>query len=221
VGQVSAFRSRRTEVKMTFLALLAATHMVVLLAVYVVSGYIAHRHVLPLVALAMPCTGLGVVLVGNWAADRFKIAPARAALASLAVGCAVVIPYSLRPFSREFVPVIEATRWVQAHAQPGAGIICNSPYVGYYATLPVTYLTSESPTMSHALAKAPAPARYDYVVLHVNAHDYHPEWLGQIEQDFRQVEEFPDLLTHPNRGRKVLVFEAKRLAASTAQPAKQ
>jgi hypothetical protein len=219
IGQIGVIRRQQAGLQMAFLALLAATHIIVLLAVYVNSGYIAHRHVLPLVALAMPCTGLGILYTGEWAAARLRIESAKTTLASLALGCLIVLPYSLRPFSREFVPVIAATRWVQARAEPGSGIICNSPYVGYYGSLPVTYLTSEAPTLADALAKATVAARYDYVVLHVNAHDYHPEWIDQIERQFRRVEVFPDLLSDPARNRKVLVFEAKRLAASTAQPA--
>jgi hypothetical protein len=69
-------------------------------------------------------------------------------------------------------------------------------------------LSPESPTFAEALAEANADAQYDYVVLHVNAHDYRPEWLAQLEPRYRQVRMFPDPYSI-ERPKKVLVFEAK------------
>ena len=65
IGHVELIRRKPDWLQIAMIALLAATHVVILLAVYTLSGYIAHRHVLPLVALAMPFTALGVIVVGD------------------------------------------------------------------------------------------------------------------------------------------------------------
>ena len=193
---------------MALLGLLATTHFVVLMAVFMLSGYIAHRHVLPMVGLGMAATALGVLCVGEFAARRLKAPPGYVVPILLAVCCVAVLPYTLRAVNREFLPVLAATEWVQSRAEPGTGIICNSPYVEFYGKLPVAYLSPESPTFAEALAKADADAQYDYVVLHVNAHDYRPEWLTQLAPRYRQVRRFPDPYSI-ERPKWVLVFEAK------------
>ena len=118
-----------------------------------------------------------------------------------------MLPYTTRQLNREFVPVVEATRWVQSQMESGSGVVCNSPYVKFYSRLPVAELSPRSPTLSEALVKAP-DARYDYVVLHVNAHDYHPEWIAQLEPYYRPVREYDDPGKY-RRPKKVVVFQAK------------
>jgi hypothetical protein len=217
VGMVTLVRRRAFTFTIVFVSLLAGLHILLLLGLHVSAGYIAHRHLLPLVGLAMPFTALGIVVVGERLARRTKARGAYAAWATLGVCTAVVLPYTLRPFCREFVPVIEATRWVEAHAEPSAGIVCNSPYVGFYGTLPTAELGPQSPTLDEAVAKAAVAARYDYVILHVGGHAYRPEWLAQIEQRYRQIQELPDPYCLPKRPRKVLVFEARHLEARRAE----
>lgn len=208
IGQVAWSRRESQGLHIALLALLAMTHFVVLMAVFMLSGYIAHRHVLPMVGLAMPATALGILCVGEFTARRLKAPPAYVVPMLLAACCISVLPYTVRAVNREFLPVLAATEWVQSRAEPGSGIVCNSPYVEFYGKLPVAYLSPESPTFAEALARANADAQYDYVVLHVNAHDYRPEWLAQLEPRYRQVRMFPDPYSI-ERPKKVLVFEAK------------
>jgi hypothetical protein len=208
MGHVELIRRKPDWLQIAMIALLGATHVLILVAVFTLSGYIAHRHVLPLVALAMPFTALGVIYAGDLVARVFKTQRAYPLLATLGLSCVVVLPYTLRVVNREFVPVIEATHWVESRAEPGTGIVCNSPYVEFYGTLPVTCLGPRALTLDDALAQATTDARYDYVVLHVNAHDYRPEWLQQIEPYYRQVRIFPDPHTG-GRPKKVLVFQAR------------
>ncbi len=212
LGHFEVARRRPDRVLVVFTTLLGLVHMAALLLVFMLSGYIAHRHVLPIVALSMPCTALGVIFVGDVIAALVRAGAPQAALATLAVACAVVAPYTLRRVNREFLPVIDATHWVEAHAEPGAGIVCNSPYVQFYGSLPVTSLGPHRTTLNEALAQAESAAHYDFVVLHVNAHDYRPEWLAEIERDYRQVHEFADPHTG-GRPKKVLVFQAKESLA--------
>ncbi|MEX0977528.1 MAG: glycosyltransferase family 39 protein, partial [Pirellulales bacterium] len=223
LGNVALVWRRPARIQIALLAILGAAHIAILMGVHVFSGYIAHRHVIPLVGLAMPFVGLGIVQWSLWLAPLFKTRPAYVTAATLAVCSAIVLPYTLRRLNREFLPVIEATRWVQSRAPAGSGIVCNSPYVGFYGTLPVAELGPAAPTLDEALAKAPCKAQYDYVVLHVNAHDYQPRWIDELAHSYRQVLELPDLYSR-DKFRKVLVFQARegrarrRLAEDLGDP---
>jgi len=209
LGNIELIRRKPQWLPIAFIALLGLTHILILHSVYVLSGYIAHRHVLPIVGLAMPFTALGIFYVARHLARPFDAPPLAVTAGVLAIAMGLVLPYTLRPMNREFIPVIAATHWVENHAGPGAGIVSNSPYVEFYGTMPVAYLgTHYSHSVDDALTHTKHPARYDYVVLHVNAHDYHPEWLDQVTTRYRQVQMFDDPYSSP-RPKKVLVFEAK------------
>jgi Dolichyl-phosphate-mannose-protein mannosyltransferase len=214
-GTAALVWRRLPGIQVAFLSVLGATHIAILMGLQVFAGYIAHRHVIPLVALAMPFVALGLWQASSLVARLLRTRPAYCAVAVLGIGCAVVMPYTLRPLNREFLPVIEATRWIESRAEPGSGIVCNSPYVGFYGTLPVAELGPQTPTLKAALANGPAGARYDYAVLHVGAHAYQPEWLGQLEEFYRPVLELP-VVNPPDRPAKVVVFEARELQARHA-----
>jgi hypothetical protein len=223
VGNIELVRRKPQWAPIVLVALLGVVHILVLLAVFMNSGYIAHRHVLPLVGLAMPFTALGIVYAAE-KLSRFRfVSPHYAMLAIVGLASLWVLPYTMTPFSREFIPVIDATRWVDTHAASGEGVISNSPYVAFYAQIPAAYLGNESPTLDDAMSKAPLPARFDFVVLHVNAHAYRPEWLKMIEASYRPVAEFSDAYSPAKRPRKVVVFESKdrpaQLGSSMARTA--
>lgn len=208
LGHAALLRRRHESLHIGFLALLGLTHFAALMGVFILSGYIAHRHLLPVIGLTMPLVGLGLVTAGEFLALRLKAQPKYAVLAVLAVSSAIVLPYTLRATNREFVPVIAASRWVQQHAAPGTGVVCNSPYVAFYGHLPVTYLSNDAPTLDDALARAATDSRFDFVVLHVGAHGYNEEWVAQLAPHYRQIQDFPDHLSG-GRSKRVLVFQAK------------
>ncbi len=209
IGYAELIRRRPDWMRVGFIALLALAHIGALMIVYFLSGYIAHRHVLPLVALAMPFTALGVVYVVDRISVGLKTHPAVPFWAVFGVSLAAVLPFTLRPLTRECAPLIEAMQWVQAHAEPGSGIVCNSPYVAFYSTLPVTTLGPRARSIDGALNNAPVRASYDYVVLHVGAHEYRPEWIGELKTRYSQVRLFPDPTSGTRRPKKVLVFQSK------------
>ncbi len=219
LGTAALVWRRLPGIQVAFLSVLGVTHIAVLMGLDVLSGYIAHRHVIPLVALAMPFAALGLWQASSWAARLLRTRPVVCLAAALGICCAIVMPYTLRQLNREFLPVIEATRWIQSRAEPGSGIVCNSPYVGFYGTLPVAELGPAAPTLDAALAAAPAGAQYDYAVLHVGAHAYRPEWVGQLERSYRPVLELR--VSDPTgRPGKVLVFQARdrRVRHAARQP---
>jgi hypothetical protein len=207
LGDIALIWRRPAGIQVAFLATLGVAHIVVLVSVFVFSGYVAHRHTLPLVGLAMPFAALGIyqtsVVVGRW----IRLRPMWLAAGTLVTCCLLVIPFTLRRLNAEFIPVIEATEWVEQRIAPGAGIVCNSPYVPYYSGKPVAELVPLSPSLGEALLKAP-DARYDYAVVHVNAHDYRPEWLEQLAPYYQQVLEIDDPLPF-RKPRKVLVFQVR------------
>jgi hypothetical protein len=207
IGQWEMIRRQTPKMVIAFLWTLALLHMAALLWVYFVSGYISSRHVLPLVGLAMPFTALGVLYFEEKLTKLWPAPTPRIAVATLALSSLLVLPYAVRAYNREFVPVIEATRWINARAATGAGIVCNSPYVGYYGTLPTTILGPDAVSLEAALARGDRDVHYDYAVLHVNAHDYRPQWFEQLEQHYRVVREYDDP-TPARAPRKVVVFEA-------------
>jgi hypothetical protein len=207
LGQWEMIRRQTSKTLIAFLWTLALLHMAALVWVYFVSGYISSRHVLPLVGLAMPFVALGVLYVEEKLTTRWPVPAPRIAVATLAACSLAVLPYAVRAYNREFVPVIEATRWINQRAESGSGIVCNSPYVGYYGALPTTILGPDALSLEAALARGDRGVQYDYAVLHVNAHDYRPQWYEQLQQRYRVVREYDDPI--PARApRKVVVFEA-------------
>jgi hypothetical protein len=202
---------------LVFLLLLAALHIVLLHGVFVMAGYIAHRHVLPLMGLAAPYVAYGVVVIGEWVASRARVPARYCVAAAMGLSVALVLPFTLKPFNREFLPVIEATYWVESRIDRGAGIVSNSPYPGFYSDLPVAELGTKSWSLDEALAIAPPAARYDYVVLHVGAHRYQSEWLQQVQTRYHQVLSLDDPYATAKHPRKVLVFEANDLEARRAE----
>ena len=217
IGYAELIRRRPDWMRVGFIALLALAHMGALMVVYFLSGYIAHRHVLPLVGLAMPFTALGVIYVVDHISLGLKTSSTIPFWTVFGVSLAAVLPFTLRPVTRECVPVIEAMQWVQAHAEPGSGIVCNSPYVAFYSKLPVTSLGPGARSIDSALNNAPVRARYDYIVLHVGAHEYRPEWIEQLGTRFTQVQLFPDPASGMRRPKKVLVFQSKENLARHPQ----
>lgn len=207
LGNVALYWRRPAGIQVAFVAALGVTHIVVLVAVFVFSGYVAHRHTIPLVGLAMPFAALGIyqtsAVLGRWV----RLRPMWLAVPTIVTCSLLVLPFTLRRLNAEFIPVIEATEWVEQRIAPGAGIVCNSPYVGYYSGKPVAELMPLSPSLNEALLKAP-DARYDYAVVHVNAHAYRPEWLEQLAPYYQQVLELDDP-TPFHVPRKVLVFQVR------------
>jgi hypothetical protein len=215
LGQIECARRRPQWLQIGMLWMLGATHFCVLLAVFVLSGYIAHRHVLPMVAIAMPLAALGILYVGDRAAARWRLSPERISLALLAICCLAILPYTVRAVNLEFAPVMAATSWVDQHTENGTGVVCNSPYVGFYGHRAVAYLSHEAPSLTQALAKADTSTRYEYVVLHVNAYEFQPEWIEQIEERYEQVGLYPDP-SSTSRPKEVRVYRVRELQSRVA-----
>lgn len=68
-GHFAPGRPRPRAAAFWFLVVLAAWHFVLLILLYFMAGYISHRHLMPLIAIGMPCTAAGTV----WLAQRLAV----------------------------------------------------------------------------------------------------------------------------------------------------
>jgi hypothetical protein len=128
-----------------FLAALAGFNILLLILLYLVAGYIAGRHAMPLLCVSLAWVGGGTIWLGEELSGR--LASSRSAAAArlspgLIVGVLVaapvlaLLPRSLRPLHEGYLPVVQAARWIGDHAQPGDEILTNTVYGTFYSRLP-------------------------------------------------------------------------------------
>jgi hypothetical protein len=219
LGQIEMYRRRPNWWLILLIASCAALHIALLFGVYFISGYVDHRHVLPLVGLAVPFAALGAVYVGRWlewilrrAFDTHVPFPL---LAKGVVGacCLVVLPWTLRPINREFRPVLEAVRWVDLHAEAGDVVLTNSPYASFYAKKRVALLRSSDARIADLMADPAVNAACNYAVIHINAHEYDPRWMQQLGSTYKLLFELED----PRPGHLTRIAVCQRHTALAAR----
>jgi len=176
-GHFAPGRPRPQRAAFWFLVVLAAWHFALLIALYFWAGYISHRHMMPLIAIGLPCTAAGTIWLAEWLArwgERLLgWVPAsesgRWLLPSLV--CIMLIsmlPKCLEPGYLTHRSVVAAARWIHRHAQPGEAVLATSSYVRYYSGLPGLLLGVEARDLQGALGAAPKPQGWDYLVLEVD-----------------------------------------------------
>jgi len=213
-------------------------HIVLLLLLYHVAGYISHRHVIPLVALLLPLTGSGLL----WIAERLTaVAAALLSLASprsrwlrIAKRMASLVPWLARPrvamglvavvvaagllpktVNRRYhayEPVVQAARWVRSHSQSGDSVLATSGYVRFYAERFGTVLGPDTPNLASGFAVAPNSVPWTFLVLEVNDRKLSRERLSLLDAAYEQVF---DLAVHPRKTwLRVLVYRLKQDASN-------
>lgn len=213
IGNVELYRRRPAWWVWNFPLWVGVLHFVVLCGVYFISGYIDQRHVMPLIALAMPFAALGVIWVGDKLAGLLapRFSP-RTCVAVVAVAsCLIVVPRTLVPMNPELQAVFVATHWVQQQSHGGDAVISNSPYIAFYAQLPGADLNPETTTVDAAVAQLPGGANFEFAVLDTQIIGYRPEWKEQLERNCSEVFRLVD----PRSGRdetKVLVYRNRHAA---------
>ncbi|HUY34850.1 MAG TPA: glycosyltransferase family 39 protein [Pirellulales bacterium] len=212
-------------------------HAALLLALYHVAGYISHRHVIPLVALLLPMTGVGLLWIaerlaaavtalrglesppGRWlriakriAARAPWLARPRMAMAAVAlVVAAGLLPKTLKSPHKVYRPVVDAARWVRTHSQPGDSVLSTSGYVRFYAERFGVVLGSEAGTLACGFAVAPHSGPWTFLVLEVNDLTLDREQLTLLDAAYEQV---LDLAAHPRKTwLRVLVYRLKPAAS--------
>lgn len=218
------FRHRTLDIKVfVFVYALAILHIMMLLGVFCMSGYISHRHIMPLVALAMPWVAMGII----YTADIFRrlahlpVSSAALALVLTIVSCAIVIPRAVRELHPGFLPALNAAQWIAAHSRSEDHLLSNSKYVSYFSNRPTVMLNDRTPTISAALAQAGAAADYHYAILDLAEEGYQPAWLDELKSASQPRLEYESIV----RGQpcqRVLVLETVPQVAgvpATAKPA--
>jgi len=123
------------------LGLVVAFHLLLLLVLYLVKGYVSGRHVVPILALALPWIGRGVVciaddvafrLVPRWHASR----PEAAWIATLAVLTAAFLPWATEPLHGNRASLLDAARYLHEVSSPHDGVLSNYSWFLFYADRP-------------------------------------------------------------------------------------
>lgn len=145
---------RRTRIALSetgAVGALAGFHLLLLIALYRLVGYIDSRHVMVLVALSLPWAAAGMAAVAGWLpayaqkhfprwlapyAERSWATPAglRTVLLVLLVLC--LFPWAASPLHRNQESLLTAASWLRLNARPDDGILTNTRMILFYTGLP-------------------------------------------------------------------------------------
>lgn len=196
---------------------LATLHFMLLMGVFFMSGYISHRHIMPLAALAMPWIGLGIVYAGdrlrNLCLPRFQARTVGAGVA--VVACAIVLPRSTRELHRVFLPARDVATWVEEHTEPDDRLLTNSKYVSYFSCRPTIALIDRMPTIQDALDAAGGDAGYQVAVLDLAEDGFRMSWLDELRQVSHPLFELDTIVAGRGHARVVVLESDSASLAKT------
>jgi hypothetical protein len=238
VGRFAPGRHRWQFAPSTMTATVWIAHSGLLLLLYYVAGYISHRHVIPLVALLLPMTSVGLVRIGrqlaggvSWLASLSSppngwllsgqrraaafegLARPRSATAFVVTAAVLgLLPKTIRPPHECYATVVSAAQWVGAHAHPGDSVLSTSAYVRFYSQLDGAVLGSEAENLTMGLAVAPTGHPWTFLVLEVDNRVLDRKRLGVLDALY---EPLFDLCAHRRKTwLRVLVYRLKQNRAS-------
>ncbi len=168
---------------------LGLLHTALLVVLFYLGGYMSHRHVMPLVALAMPWVGEGLTELVAKLAARIK-RPAALPLAGTVAAIVVVgllLPRSLRPLNPAFAPLRTAAAFLSTLAAPGDAVLTNARHVAFYTQLPSLVLIEDRvPDVAAALSEH--PSEFAFIALDIGADvNFHRHWIDQIDARYAFV----------------------------------
>lgn len=179
----SAPRARRDAGKLV--AVLLCFHAILLLALYLVADYLGPRHVMVIVALALPWAAAGYValseaLVRVWRRVSSRPAPRTGVVLALLLAAYVVCyaPRALRPLHPERAHLAPAIQWLDRHARERT-ILTNSEYICFYADSPCDLAEDDEVLIRHLLS---SPGAYGFVILDVSRPPFPPAHRGALHQ---------------------------------------
>ncbi|MCA9100178.1 MAG: glycosyltransferase family 39 protein [Planctomycetales bacterium] len=161
-------------------------HAALLLYVFFISGYISHRHVLPIVVLAIPACAVGLTNLGVWISARLSMPPRRGVFAAVLVCALIVTPWTLRQVNYSYNHLLVAAQWLDAHAAPGAVVVSNTSLVPFYAHRAETCTDGSAPTVDEAI-RPDVAQRCDYVVVDQLIEYFNPDWEAQLAANYLVV----------------------------------
>lgn len=203
-------------------------HMGMLVLLFVTSGYVSHRHVIPLVGMMLPGTSAGVVWLADRLAERWPIWMSKVRLSNIQIlqvrssqqvlrimvllMVVGLLPKAIKPLHTVYAPLVEAALWVKEHARPGDHVLATSGYVRFYADMKGLLLGPEVPNLPIGLALAPKSRPWSFIVLEVDARKFDRQQLCNAPPGYEQVLE---LANHPRKDwPKVLVFASREMGES-------
>jgi hypothetical protein len=178
---------RRTRIALTgtgAVGALAGFHVLLLVALFRAAGYIDSRHVMELIALALPWAAAGMTAAAGWIpayaqkycgawfaryAARSWAAPAglRNVLLVLLVLC--LSPWAARTPHRNQKSLLTASSWLRRNARPADQVLTNAPMILFYTGLPGRVANDEA-ALSRALEPGVSTDRF----LALDAHRFAP-----------------------------------------------
>lgn len=153
-----------------FAAVLAGFYVLLLLAVYLTGGYLAGRHVMPLVIVGLIWAAAGIA----WVGERTPAVPAkwwpqagqwpveRTCVAWAAVCVVALLPRSVRPSYDHAVTLRRVSQCIAAQAQPGDALLSNTHWTPFYAGMP----ERRSPWEFGGLLRSKPEKRYRYIIFY-------------------------------------------------------
>lgn len=210
IGALAPTRPRRQSGVVWLHVALVSVHASLLMLLYLVAGYISHRHVIPLVALLLPGVTAGMIAVGQRLSVRVPRlgAPRRVAAAWAGIFMLALLPKCLRPLNAVYAPLVQAAHWVRQHGHPGDAVLATSSYVRFYAKLPGILVGPEAPNLPVGLHFAPPPGPWPFIVLEVDERTFD---RGQLAGPYGPYEQMLELPAHPRKPwAKVVVFQLRR-----------
>jgi 4-amino-4-deoxy-L-arabinose transferase-like glycosyltransferase len=209
VGTFARSRPQPTRHVVLLHILLMNGQGVLLLLLYVTAGYISHRHIIPLVAMMLPTAAAGTIWLADEASRRIRFAgsPRRTLVVAICIFYIGLVPKCMRPLHGVYVPVLEAAKWVKAHATLGDTVLATSGYIRFYTELPGILVGCEAPNLPMALAFLPNQT-WSFIVLEVDDRTFDRQTLCGSVAQYEQVFELP---AHPRKPwAKIVVFQARQ-----------
>jgi hypothetical protein len=172
---VGHFAPRRlTPLRSSLLLFLAlgTFHSMLIIWLEFTAGYLAHRHVMPIIVICAPAAGAGIELLGRMvgALTRHADWSPRFAFTIALILVAVAVPFATREINAVATPVVVAADWVRNVAQPGQTVLANSHYPRFYASLEGPIFGIDATDLNASLRDL----RPDFVVLDVDSRLYAP-----------------------------------------------
>ncbi len=206
IGSFAPARPRRQPGLASLHVALVSVQAGLLLLLYLVAGYISHRHVIPLVALLLPGVAAGMIVLAARLALRVpKLGPPRrVAMAVAAIWVVCMAPKCLRPLNAVHTPLVEAAQWVRGHARAGDAVLATSSYVRFYADMPGILVGPEAPNLPVGMHFAPSSGLWPFIVLEVDERTFD---RGQLVGPNGGYQQTLELAAHRRKPwAKVLVF---------------
>jgi hypothetical protein len=176
-----------------FLLALAGVHLVLLLTLSALAGYVSARHTMPIVAVAMPWIGLGswrvLAWVGRWVPGRERAAKALGHTGSVLLAGLVVVapmtPRAARPLHRGHVAFARIGLELRLRASPGDRVLSNSPYVGFFADLESNY--QRDIRLPQVVENPRLALPYRFIVIDRRADSFSERWIDTLRATHAQV----------------------------------